>query len=49
MCSGEIKSLRPSDDEFLRQINDHTLHCRGSEGKNANKTRGIKPELFTFC
>ena len=46
MCSGEIKSLRPSDDEFLRQINDHTLHCRGSEGKNANKTRGIKPELL---
>ena len=46
MCSCEIKSLRPSDDEFLRQINDHTLHCRGSEGKSTGKTRGFLNILF---
>ena len=42
----EIKSVRLSDDEFLRQISDHTLRCRGSEGKSTGKARGFLNILF---
>ena len=45
-CPCEIKSLRLSDDDFLKQINDHTLHCRGSEGKSTGKTRAFLNILF---
>ena len=43
---GGIVKSRASNDEFLRQINDHTLHCRGSEGKSAGKTRAFSNILF---
>ena len=42
----EIKSVRLSDDEFLRQISDHTLRCRGSEGKSTGKIRAFLNILF---
>ena len=45
-CPCEIKTLRLSDDEFLKQINDHTLHRRGSEGKSTGKTRAFLNILF---
>ena len=38
--------MRLSGDEFLRQINDHTLHCQVSEGKSAGKTRAFLNILF---
>ena len=37
----EIKSVRLSDDEFLRQISDHTCVV----GDRKEKAR-VKPELF---
>ena len=38
--------MRLSGDDFLRQINDHTLHCQVSEGKRAGKTRAFLNILF---